>query len=111
VHRTIEGIGRWLDVRAFLRAAALETERARQAVHDAGLVGDLAVLEVDLEIRGSGAVKVSEVVEAITGEKDFPHRAVRFGLGAWRAGALVSPFDLDAVRVRPPREVELAATP
>jgi radical SAM family uncharacterized protein/radical SAM-linked protein len=110
VHRTIEGIGRWLDVREFLRAASLETARARAAVHDGGLVGDLRVLEVDLEIRGSGAVKVSEVVEAITGEKDFPHRAVRFGLGAWRGGALVSPFELDLVRVRPAREVAVAAT-
>jgi radical SAM family uncharacterized protein/radical SAM-linked protein len=110
VYRTIDGVGRWIDVRAFVRGANVETERARQAVNRAGLAGDLATLEVDLEIRGSGAVKVSEVVEAITGHKDFPHHAVRFGLGAWRSGALVSPFDLEEVRVRPARDVELVAT-
>jgi radical SAM family uncharacterized protein/radical SAM-linked protein len=107
VHRTIEGIGRWVDVRPFLRSVAPETERARSAVERAGLVGDLVVLDVDLEIRGSGAVKISEVVEATTGKADFPHRAVRYGLGAWRAGSLVSPFDLDLVRVRPEREPQL----
>jgi radical SAM family uncharacterized protein/radical SAM-linked protein len=83
--RTIEGIGRWIDVRAFLRTMTLETPGARAAVEAAGLLGDFSILEVDLEIRGSGAVKVSEVVAMLTGVPDFPHRAVRFALGKWRA--------------------------
>jgi hypothetical protein len=87
----------------------LETAAARAAVDAAGLVGDFSVLEVDLEIRGSGAVKVSEVVSTLTGLPDFPHRAVRFGLGAWRAGVVVSPLDLAAVRHRPAREAVAAA--
>lgn len=116
--RTIEGIGRWIDVRAFMRGMTLETASARAAVEAAGLVGDFSVLEVDLEIRGSGAIKVSEVVAALTGLSDFPHRAVRFALGEWRplfssaagdpprrdAGTVVSPLDLHAVRNRPPRD-------
>jgi radical SAM family uncharacterized protein/radical SAM-linked protein len=101
VRRTIDGIGRWVDVRAYLRTLTLGSERALRAVRDSGLVGDFAVLDVDLEIRGSGAVKVSEVVEAVTKVADFPHRAVRFGLGAWRAGEIVSPLELDRVRTRP----------
>jgi radical SAM-linked protein len=108
VRRTIEGIGRWVDVRAFLRAIELGSPAARRAIDEAGFVGAFAVLEVDLEIRGSGAIKVAEVVEAVTGLADFPHRAVRFGLGAWRNCAVTSPFDLDTVRVRAPAVVSLA---
>jgi radical SAM family uncharacterized protein/radical SAM-linked protein len=110
VRRTIEGISRWVDVRTYLRALRLESERAAQAVCDAGLVGDFAVLEVDVEIRGSGAVKVSEVVEAITKIADFPHRAIRFGLGAWQGGDVVSPLELERVRPRPLRDLALVAT-
>ncbi len=86
--RTIEGIGRWIDVRAFLRALTLETAGARAAIEAAGFLGDFSVVQADLEIRGSGAIKVSEVVSTLTGMPDFPHRAVRFALGAWRAGAV-----------------------
>jgi radical SAM-linked protein len=109
VRRTIEGIGRWIDVRTYLRALTVGSERARTAVRDAGLIGDFEVLEADVEIRGSGAVKVSEVVEAVTQIADFPHRAVRFGLGAWRGEGLVSPLDLDRVRTRPPPGVMTVA--
>jgi radical SAM family uncharacterized protein/radical SAM-linked protein len=110
VYRTIEGVGRWIDVRGFVRGAALQSERAARAVESAGLAGDLVTLEVDLEIRGSGAVKVAEVVEAFTGQRDFPHHAVRFGLGAFRDGRLVSPFDLAQFRACPARVIEHAAT-
>jgi radical SAM-linked protein len=110
VRRTIDGIGRWVDVRAFLRAMELGSPGAVRAVDEAGLVGSVTVLEVDLEIRGSGAIKVAEVVEAITASADFPHRAVRFGLGAWRGGVVTSPFDLDTVRTRPVAVASLAAT-
>ena len=62
-----------------------------------GLVGDLVTMLVNVEIRGSGAVKIAEVVEALAGE-DLPHRAVRVALGAWKDGAIASPIELDAVR-------------
>jgi radical SAM family uncharacterized protein/radical SAM-linked protein len=101
VRRTIEGVGRWVDVRDYLRGLTLGSERARRAVCEAGLVGDFEVLEADVEIRGSGAVKVSEVVLAVTKIADFPHRAVRFGLGAWRGDDIASPFDLEHTRPRP----------
>jgi radical SAM family uncharacterized protein/radical SAM-linked protein len=110
VRRTIEGVGRWIDVRTYLRALTVGSERARAAVRDAGLIGDFEVLEADVEIRGSGAVKVCEVVEAVSKSADFPHRAVRFGLGAWRGGDLVSPLDLDRVRTRPAPDVVSVAS-
>ncbi len=110
VRRTIDGVGRWVDVRAYLRALHLDTDGARRAVSDAGLVGAVSVMEVDLEIRGSGAIKVAEVVEAVTGVPDFPHRAVRFALGAWRSGGVLSPFDLETVRARARVPSSLATT-
>ena len=49
VKRTIEGIGKWLDVREYVRAIEVESPAARAAVAQAGLVGSFVVLAVDLE--------------------------------------------------------------
>ena len=38
--------------------------------------------------------KVAEVVEALSGASDLPHRAVRFAMGMWSDGEVVSPFVL-----------------
>ena len=92
--RTVEGIGKWVNVREYLRAITVDDEGARTATSAAGLVGSFAVLAVDLEIRGSGAIKIAEVVEALAGNPDMPHRAVRYALGTWDAGAVISPFVL-----------------
>jgi radical SAM family uncharacterized protein/radical SAM-linked protein len=112
VLRKIDGLGKWVDVRAFLRSIAVDTEASRAAIAGAGIVGDLMTLLVDVEIRGSGAVKIAEVVEALA-SADLPHRSVRVALGYWKDGAIVSPIDLDAVRrpkeAREP-ELEEAAT-
>src|SRR5262249_10638638 len=105
VVRRIEGLGKRIDVRAFLRdAVALE---GAEVLERAGIVGDLVALAVDVEIRGSGGVKVSEVVEVLGGT-DLGHRAVRAFLGMRSPeGAILSPTDLDAVRAlrRAPAEV------
>ena len=57
------------------------------------MVGDLVALLVDVEIRGSGSVKIAEVVEALAGA-ELPHRAVRVALGVWKGNAIASPLDL-----------------
>jgi hypothetical protein len=103
VKRTIEGIGKWVDVREYLRALEVDTAEAVAAVQMAGLVGRFVVIRVDLEIRGSGAIKIGEVVETLAGTSELPHRAVRFALGTWAAGDVVSPFDL--ARALPPAPV------
>ncbi len=60
-------------------------------------MGDFVYLDVDLEIRGSGAVKISEVVEVLA-SADLPHRAVRTALGRWLGdGVIASPMNLSAV--------------
>ncbi len=111
VLRKIDGLGKWVDVRAFLRSIAVDTEASRAAIADAGIVGDLMTMLVDVEIRGSGAVKIAEVVEALA-SADLPHRSVRVALGMWKDGAIVSPIELDLVR-RPKeaREAEPDAAP
>jgi radical SAM-linked protein len=105
VLRRIDGIGKWVDVRAFVRALVVDTPESREAIAKAGMVGDLVTMLVDVEIRGSGAVKIAEVVEALASE-ELPHRAVRVALGTWKDGVLQSPMDLAAVRR--PRTVRAA---
>ncbi|MGO8992707.1 MAG: TIGR03960 family B12-binding radical SAM protein [Polyangiaceae bacterium] len=100
------GIGKSVDVRSFVRGIALgrdERDDGERLLARAGLAGDLVPLLVDVEIRGSGSVKIAEVVEAIAGI-ELPHRAVRVALGAWVGGTIVSPLHLAAVR-RPPKTV------
>jgi hypothetical protein len=109
VVRRIDGIGKRVDVRSFLRRLAVGDEEALGAITRAGLVGDLVVLTVDVEVRGNGGVKVAEVVEALAGDADLPHRAVRTAMGMRTpTGDLVSPLNLATIREAkaPPPRVE-----
>jgi radical SAM-linked protein len=108
--RRIDGIGKKVDVRAFLRAIRVGDERAERAVERAGIIGDLATIEVDVEIRGSGSVKIAEVVEVLrgVGEPELPHRAVRVAMGMYKDGAIASPMQLEAVRKGEPPAVRCA---
>ena len=111
VVRRIDGIGKRVDVRAFLRSLTLAShpgDAPASGLRRAGIVGDLLALEVDVDVTGSGGVKIAEVVEAVFGGADVPHRAVRTALGMRRAGdVVVAPLELGALRVtqdvkRPP---------
>jgi radical SAM family uncharacterized protein/radical SAM-linked protein len=108
--RRIDGIGKRIDVREYLRRIDVDDEAAARSVALAGLAGDFVTVAVDLEIRGSGAVKISEVAEAIGGSVEpLAHRAVRMAIGAWEGGAIVSPLDPSARRTGA-REIEATAT-
>jgi radical SAM family uncharacterized protein/radical SAM-linked protein len=99
VMRRIDGVGKRVEVREFLRSLEAEGAGGRELLARAGIAGDLAVLSVEVEVRGSGGVKISEVVDVVTGDGDVPYRAVRVALGARRPdGSLASPLDLDALR-------------
>jgi radical SAM family uncharacterized protein/radical SAM-linked protein len=99
VVRRIDGIGKRVDVRSFLRRLEVGEDDAAAAVARAGLVGDLVVLTVDVEVRGSGGVKITEVVEALAGDAELPHRAIRTAMGLRTpAGDLVSPLSLATLR-------------
>ena len=98
VVRRIDGIGKRVDVRAFLRSIEVGAG-ALASLDRAGIAGDLVAVEVEVEVRGSGGVKIAEVIEAVSGDAELPHFAVRTALGATRIGSfLVSPLDLPVLR-------------
>ncbi|MGH7283182.1 MAG: hypothetical protein ACRELY_16775, partial [Polyangiaceae bacterium] len=90
--RKIDGVGKKVDVRAFVRRLALDDAGGKDAVVRAGLAGDLLVVTADVAVTGSGSAKVSEVAQAILA--DVPHRAIRVALGACRGDHVTSPLDL-----------------
>ncbi len=80
--REIEGIGKVLDIRAYLLRAEVAGPEAFAHLEQAGLRGDLVALDVDCRILGSGAVKAAEVAAVIAGDSlNVPaHRSVRVEL-------------------------------
>jgi radical SAM family uncharacterized protein/radical SAM-linked protein len=102
VHRNIDGLGKKVDVRRYVRELRLGGERACEALSQAGLIGDLLPLDVVVALGPAGSAKAAEVVEALFGPS-FPHKAVRLQLLAGEHGPL------DIVRLRSPRQVVEAA--
>jgi radical SAM-linked protein len=87
VMRRIKGIGKVVDVREYVEELAIEDEHQATLTH-AGLIGDLIPIRAKVRILPTGAVKSSEIVEAIcqhlaqTLAEPLPHRAVRLALHA-----------------------------
>ena len=98
VRREVDRLAKYVDVRSFVTGAAIGAESAAREVRLAGVLGDLVVLEVDVKILGSGGVKTVEIVEAITDDAGFPHRAIRAALYGERDGKHVDPLDTAAIR-------------
>jgi radical SAM family uncharacterized protein/radical SAM-linked protein len=97
VRRVIEGLGKNVDVRSYLLRAELASEAVMAKAREAGLVGELVGLDVDVAVTGGGSAKISEVAAVIlgslaplelaareapgdAGELAPPHRAVRLEL-------------------------------
>ncbi|MCA9642619.1 MAG: TIGR03936 family radical SAM-associated protein, partial [Myxococcales bacterium] len=97
VLRTIKGIGKKVDVRKYVLALTLGDEAAYAALDQAGFVGDVVPLIVTIAITNTGSAKTSEVVEALTGDAQFPHQAVRVAVLAGQT----SPLDLAAHKKQP----------
>jgi radical SAM family uncharacterized protein/radical SAM-linked protein len=97
VRRDVKGIGKLIDVRSFVTALAVGGEDAEAALERAGIVGRVVALDVSVRILGSGAARVAEIVEAVTGDAACAHCAVRAELVAG-AG---SPLDLELHRRAP----------
>ncbi len=99
VVRRIDGIGKRVDVRDFLRYIAIGAPDNGAALEQAAIAGDLVTFAADVDVRGSGGVKIAEVVEAMFGDSAIPHRAVRTALGRRLPdGTIASPLDLTALR-------------
>jgi len=99
VRRDLDGIGKLVDVRKFTHSARLGDLAAEQTLLEAGLLGALVPLEVTLRLTQNGSTKLTEVVEAITGERSFPHHAVRVALLAGDK----TPLDVAAFRKPKPQ--------
>jgi radical SAM family uncharacterized protein/radical SAM-linked protein len=101
VLRRIDGIGKRVDVRDFLRTIALDDQGAA-TLAAAGIVGDLIPVRVEVDVRGSGGVKITEVVEAVF-DPELPSRPVRALLGKRLPDRVALPLDLAVLRKpRPP---------
>jgi radical SAM-linked protein len=100
VERAVGGSARLIDVRSYVQSARLADVGAAPLLEQAGLAGDLVVLDVDVRLSGSGGVKVSEIVAAITQQVALPHRTVRAALYCGRNGQRLDPLDLSALRRR-----------
>jgi radical SAM family uncharacterized protein/radical SAM-linked protein len=107
VVRRIDGIGKRVDVRDFLRTIALADEGAA-SLDRAGVVGDLIPILVEVDVRGSGGVKIAEVVEAVF-DSELPNRALRTALGKRLPDRVASPLELGAHRK--PRTSVAASAP
>jgi radical SAM family uncharacterized protein/radical SAM-linked protein len=93
VTRRIEGVGKRVDVRRFLRSIDVGGPRAHEELARAGTVGDFLALDVDVDVGNAGGVKIAEVVEAVFRGDDLPHASVRTALGMRSPGGdIVSPL-------------------
>jgi len=99
VVRRIDGIGKRVDVRDFLKVMSIADEEGAEVLAAAGVVGNLLPVEVEVDVRGSGGVKIAEVVESVFGDAEFPNRPVRALLGRRiPGGKIASPLDLPLLR-------------
>jgi len=97
IRRDVEGLGKMVNVRQFVEKMQLGGEDSRELLERAGLIGRMIAIDVTIEIGQRGSAKVSEVVEALFGVRDFPHRGVRSALLAGTG----TPHDLELHRKRP----------
>jgi radical SAM family uncharacterized protein/radical SAM-linked protein len=97
VTRRIEGVGKRVNVREFLQSLRVGDQADVERLAHCGFLGDFVVLGAQVDIRGSGGVKIAEVVEAVTGDAELPHRAVRVALGARIGERIASPLELEVV--------------
>jgi radical SAM family uncharacterized protein/radical SAM-linked protein len=103
VRRDVEGLGKMVNVRQFVQSMQLGMAESQDVLERAGLIGRMVPIEVTVEIGQRGSAKVAEVVEALLGIKEFPHRGVRSALLAGGG----TPLDLQEHRKRP----KLASAP
>ena len=98
IRRDVEGLGKMVNVRLFVQKISLGGEDSRELLEQAGLIGRMIPVDVTIEIGQRGSAKVSEVIEALLGKKDFPHRGVRSALLAGEG----TPRDLELHQKRSP---------
>jgi radical SAM family uncharacterized protein/radical SAM-linked protein len=97
VRRDLEGLGKFINVRQFVLQMSIGGDDSLALLERAGLIGRMVPIDVTIEIGQRGSTKVAEVIEALLGARDFPHRGVRSALLAGEG----TPHDLELHRKRP----------
>jgi len=77
VRRSVKGVGRLIDVRSKVKALRVGDVADRARAAEAGLVGRLTCVVVDVDLGPAGSVKPSEIVEAVLGDASIPHQVIR----------------------------------
>ena len=103
IRRSIDGLGKKVDVRHFVQSVHVGDDEDRAALSRAGLLGDLLPVVAVVALGPTGSAKAAEVSEALFGP-GFPHKAVRVQLLAGSASPL------DTVRLRSIQKVGEAAS-
>jgi radical SAM family uncharacterized protein/radical SAM-linked protein len=80
IKRMVKGIGRLIDVKARTRSMRIGDARTRERIAAAGFVGRFTSIEVEVELGPDGSVKPTEIVEALLGDGEVPHRVIRDAL-------------------------------
>jgi radical SAM family uncharacterized protein/radical SAM-linked protein len=80
IKRTVKGIGRLIDVKARIRSLCVGDDETRTRIAAAGLMGRLASIVAEVDLGPDGSVKPSEIVEALLGDAEVPHQAIRDAL-------------------------------
>ncbi|MEZ4251012.1 MAG: TIGR03960 family B12-binding radical SAM protein [Polyangiales bacterium] len=95
VMRDVKGIGKKVDVGAYLRDVVVG--EGSEELARAGLVGELVPLRFSTNLVQGGSARPSEVVQALLG-RELPVRLVRVGLFALRDGERIDPLELERLR-------------
>ncbi|HTU63026.1 MAG TPA: DUF2344 domain-containing protein, partial [Polyangiales bacterium] len=94
--RTIEGIGKTVDVKQYLNS--VDVGAGAETLAEAGVLGDLTPIRLSLRITDSGTAKVSEAIQTLLGCGDLPARFVRERL-LWRFdSAYGEPLEVERLR-------------
>ena len=100
VRRSIDGVGKRIDVGQYLLSARVG--QGAEVLAQAGLRGELLPVELRLAFTPGGTAKAFEAVEALLGSADLPIRCVRAAMLCTRNGTHATPLELETLRAIPP---------
>jgi radical SAM-linked protein len=80
IKRSVKGIGRLIDVKSRILALRVGDAETKTRILAAGLWGRLSSVVADVVLTPEGSVKPCEIVEALLGDAEVPHQAIRDAL-------------------------------
>ncbi|MBK8169849.1 MAG: TIGR03960 family B12-binding radical SAM protein [Sandaracinaceae bacterium] len=107
VRRMIEGLGKNIDVSAYLIDA--QAGVGHEHLENAGIVGELLPITLNIRITGAGSAKAQEALDAVLDKTGVEARLVRVGLYGSRTGSRATPLDIEQHRKMHTRTEAVAA--